>query len=451
MVAPRETAKFVVLGAGLGGALMAIYLGRAGYAVEVYEKRDDPRSAAPEEGRSINLAISTRGIESLREVGLATEVLKSAIPMRGRLMHSPRGELAFQSYGTEPGHVINSVGRAALNAALVTAAEKSPNVRIAFGQRCTGVDLESAAVSLTDARTGATSTARGDAVVGADGAFSAVRAQMLRLDRFDYEQAYLGHGYKELAIPPGSGGRFVLDPHALHIWPRGGSMMIALPNADGSFTCTVFWPLEGPGSFAAFKTPEDVLLFFSATYPDALALMPTLTSDYFRNPTGTLVTIRSCPWYYRDRVVLLGDAGHAVVPFYGQGANAAFEDCAVLSEALARHAPDREGAFAQYESLRKPHTDALADLSLANFVEMRDHAASRAFRLTRRLEQELHRLFPRRFVPLYTLVTFTRTPYAEAVARARRQTRALKATAAAAAVLVLAVALWLLLGGGGGR
>lgn len=445
-MAARETGKFIVVGAGLGGALMAIYLGRAGYEVAVYERRDDPRSGSQDHGRSINLAISTRGIESLREVGLADEVLKTAIPMQGRMMHSPRGELAFQPYGIKPGHVINSVSRAVLNVALLNAAEANPNVRIAFGQRCAGVDLETATVSLADIRTGAVSVACGDVLVGADGAFSSVRAQMLRLDRFDYQQAYLGHGYRELTIPPGAGGRFALPRHALHIWPRGGSMMIALPNADGSFTCTIFWPLEGPGSFAELKSDEDVCRFFAEVYPDATALMPTLASDYFRHPTGTLVTIRSSPWYYRDRVVLLGDACHAVVPFYGQGANAAFEDCAVLSEALGRHAPDREAAFADYESRRKQHTDALADLSLANFVEMRDHTASRAFLLTRWLEQELHRLFPSRFIPLYTLVTFTRTPYAEAVARARRQRWAVKAAAGAATALVLVVALWLLLG-----
>ncbi len=434
-----------MIGAGLGGALMAIYLGRADHAVEVYEKRGDPRVGPQDEGRSINLAISTRGIESLAEVGLADEILTTAIPMRGRMMHSPRGELTFQPYGIEARHVINSVSRTALSVALLNAAEASPNVRVVFGQRCAGVDLETATVSLVGTRDGAASTTRGDVVVGADGAFSAVRAQMLRLDRFDYQQAYLAHGYKELTIPPGPGGRFAMEKHALHIWPRGGSMMIALPNADGSFTCTIFWPLEGPGNFAALKTGEDVLTFFTETYPDAVSLMPTLAADFARNPTGTLVTIRSSPWYHRDRVVLLGDACHAVVPFYGQGANAAFEDCAVLEDALATHAPDREAAFARYESRRKKHTDALADLSLANFVEMRNHTASRAFLVSRRLEHGLHRLFPGWFVPLYTLVTFTRTPYADAVERARRQARAVKAAAGTAAALVLLLVLWVLL------
>jgi kynurenine 3-monooxygenase len=443
-MAASETTKFIVVGGGLGGALIAIYLGRAGYDVEVYERRGDPRQGSPDEGRSINLAISTRGIESLAEVGLADQVLRTAIPMRGRMIHSRRGELAFQPYGTEARHVINSVSRAALSVALLDGAETCPSVRVRFGQRCAGVDLETATVSLLDTRTGISSTAGGDVVVGADGAFSAVRAQMLRLDRYDYQQAHLDYGYKELMIPAGPGARFRLEEHALHIWPRGGSMMIALPNPDGSFTCTLFWPLEGPGSFAALQTGEDVLQCFAEMFPDAVSLMPTLTADYFRNPTGTLVTVRSRPWHHRDRVVLLGDACHAVVPFYGQGANAAFEDCAVLSDALAAHGPDREAAFARYESLRKPHTDALADLSLANFVEMRDHTAFRVFRLTRRLEQQLHRIFPRWIVPLYTLVTFTRTPYADAVERARRQAREVKA-AAAAVLLGLALLLGVLL------
>jgi len=441
----RAAPEFTIVGAGLGGALMGIYLGRAGHEVEVYERRADPRSGREEAGRSINLAISTRGIESLAEVGLADEVLAMAIPMKGRMVHSPRGELAFQPYGTEVRHVINSVSRAGLNRALLNAAEKSPNVRVVFGKRCTGVDPETATVALVDVESGEPATVKGDVVIGADGAFSAVRQQLQRLDRFSYRQEYLEHGYRELTIPARPGGQFPLEKHALHIWPRGGSMMIALPNRDGSFTCTLFWPFEGAGSFAALRTADDVLRHFRETVPDAAPLMPGLTREYFQNPVGSLVSIQCSPWHHGDRAVLLGDACHAVVPFYGQGANAAFEDCAVLAESLRTHPGDRERAFALYHSLRKRHTDALAALSMGNFVEMRDHTASRIFRLGKKLETGLHRLFPSWFVPLYTLVTFTRVPYAEAVERARRQWRAVTAAAAAlGGAIALAVLLWLL-------
>ena len=440
-VAAPDRAKFTVVGGGLGGALMAIFLGRAGYEVEVCEKRRDPRVGQAEEGRSINLAISARGLHALDQVGLASEILKRAIPMRGRMMHSLRGDLSFQPYGTRENQVINSVSRAELNMALLNAAEQSPNVRIVFGKKCAGVDLETATVSLLDDATGEASTAEGDVVVAADGAFSAVRHQMQKLERFDFEQSYLEHGYKEMSIPAGPNGTFLLERNALHIWPRGGYMMIALPNADGSFTCTCFWPLEGPNSFAALKSKADVLRFFEERFPDAAPLMPTLAEDFFENPTGSLVTIRCRPWHVRDRVVLLGDACHAVVPFYGQGANAAFEDCVVLNKALARHAPDRERAFAFYHESRKKNADALADLSLANFVEMRDKTASRAFLAGKRMEKILHRLFPAWFVPLYTMVTFTRIPYAEAVAKAKRQLRFVWAGAAAVVVLVLLLVL----------
>jgi kynurenine 3-monooxygenase len=443
----RDPAKFTVIGAGLGGALMAIYLARSGHTVEVYDARPDPRLGQAGEGRSINLAISTRGLHALTQVGLAGEVLAAAVPMRGRMLHAADGRLTFQPYGSEPDHVLHSVSRAGLNALLLDAAEKHGNIRLVFGQRCTGVDLGSATATVVDVETGQRTRVAGDVVVGADGAFSAVRQQLQRLDRFDFEQTYLGHGYRELAIPAGRGGAFPLAGDALHIWPRGERMMIALPNRDGSFTGTIFWPFAGPGSFAALRTEADLLADFRATFPDAVPLMPELARDYFAGEPASLVTIRCRPWSYEGTVVLLGDACHAVVPFYGQGANAAFEDCVVLSECLAEHGPDWPRAFAAYHALRKIHTDALADLSLANFVEMRARTASAAFLLGRRIEAAVHRLAPRRFMPLYTLVTFTRTPYADAVERDRRQRRALRALLAGGlSVLVLAVCAWLGLG-----
>src|SRR5262245_37224644 len=419
----RSGQRFLVVGGGLGGALMAVYLGQAGHEVEVYERRADPRRGKAAEGRSINLAISTRGLHALEKAGLKEKILSQAIAMRGRMLHGLDGKLRFQPYGTRPEHTINSVSRAALNALLLDAAEALPGVKLHFGARCTGVDLETARATFQPPDGSAALAAQGDALLGTDGAFSVVRQQLQKTEGFDYQQAFLDHGYKELVIPAAEGGGFLMESHALHIWPRGGSMLIALPNLDGSFTCTCFWPLQGPDSFATIRTPEQVAAHFRRQFPDAVPLMPTLIGDYADNPTGSLVTIRCSPWHHRDRVALLGDSCHAVVPFFGQGANAAFEDCVVLQECLQAHGTDREGAFAEYQRRRKANTDALADLSLANFVEMRDKTASRLFLLEKRLEKALHRAFPSWFIPLYTLVTFSRTPYAEAVRRDRRQWR----------------------------
>lgn len=432
--------RFIVVGGGLGGALMAIFLGKAGHQVEVYERRPDPRGGRAAEGRSINLAISTRGLDALERAGLREKILSIAIPMRGRMLHSPSGSIRFQPYGTRPEHTINSVSRAALNATLLDAAESLPNVRLFFGKRCVSANLDTPSAIFEDLESGEAREIHADALVGTDGAFSAIRLQMQKLEGFNYQQDYLEHGYKELVIPPAAEGGFLMEKNALHIWPRGGYMLIALPNFDGSFTCTCFWPYQGQHSFAALKTPQEVQDYFRLEFPDALPRMPTLMEDYFDNPVGSLVTIRCEPWHFRDKVVLLGDSCHAVVPFYGQGANAAFEDCVVLDECLRTNPDDRSQAFARYQQRRKRNTDALANLSLENFVEMRDKTASTLFLMEKRLEKALHRAFPAWFVPLYTLVTFTRTPYAEAVARAGRQWRVVQGIAA---VLVFLAAVFL--------
>jgi kynurenine 3-monooxygenase len=437
--------RFAVLGAGLGGALLSTYLGRAGYSVEVYERRADPRLQPLERGRSINLALSTRGLDALAGVGLAERALAAAVPMRGRMMHSREGRLSFQPYSADGRQAINSVSRNGLNGMLLDAAEECPGVRLHFGTRCIEVDLD-AGIASFELENGERTQVEGAVLVGADGAFSVLRRAMLRLERFDYSQSYLEHGYKELAIPARPGGGHALEPHALHIWPRGAFMMIALPNADGSFTGTLFWPLEGPNSFAELRNAEEVRRCFAATFPDAVPLLPRLADEYYGNPTGTLVTVRCRPWHVGGRAVLIGDAAHAIVPFYGQGANAAFEDCAVLSECLAKHGSDLAGAFAEFEARRRPNTDVLADLAVRNFVEMRDRVASRSFLLVKRLEHGLHRAFPRWFVPLYTMVTFSRTPYAEAVRRDRRQWRAFTWLAALLAAVVFLLLVLILRG-----
>ena len=433
----------VLVGAGLGGSLMAVLLGKAGYAVRGFELRPDPRRGPLEAGRSINLAISARGLHALEQVGLAREILSMAVPMRGRMIHSPDGRTAFQPYGTSPDQVNNSVSRGDLNVALLNAAEKFPDVRFSFGYRCQGVDLDSGEVSLLDTGTAQERSVGGDVVIGADGAFSVVRRQLMKQDRFEYLQSFLSHGYKELTIPPGPGGRFLLERNALHIWPRGGFMMIALPNRDGSFTCTLFLPFEGQNSFAALTSEAEVRRFFETTFPDAEPLMPDLGVQYSAHPTGSMVTIRCSPWRSRGRVGLLGDACHAVVPFHGQGANAAFEDCVALDDCIRRHAPDWEAVFASFEGLRKENTDALADLSIANFEEMKHHTGSRLFLLRKALEKRLHRLFPSRFVPLYMMISFTLIPYAEARRRARRQARLFLSAAAGALVRALLLLFWL--------
>lgn len=434
--------KFVLVGSGLAGGLLAAYFGRRGYEVELYERRADPRAGNFVGGRSINLALSTRGIHALEQLGIAEEVLKHAIPMRGRMIHDKSGELHFSPYDRDPNKHINSIGRAALNTTVIEAALRYPNVRVHFNHRCTDVDLDSATAQFDSSQP---VTASGDAIIGVDGAFSAVRqAMQKRLPNFQYDESYLAHGYKELTIPPAADGSWRMEKEALHIWPRKSFMMIALPNPDGSFTCTLFWEFKGPRSFESTQTDDDIRRFFDEEFPDAVPLMPTLLEDYRENPTGSLVTIRCAPWSYKDKVALVGDAAHAVVPFYGQGMNAAFEDCVVLDECLAQFPSDRERAFAEYFSRRKGNADALADLAVQNFVEMRDKTASRLFRAKKKLDHFLEGLLPGTYLPLYTMVTFTRIPYAAAARRARLQDRIVYA-GLAAGVALIAVALILLI------
>jgi kynurenine 3-monooxygenase len=445
-LAPHDPPQFTIVGAGLAGALMACYLGKAGYRVDLYEKRLDPRGTSLQGGRSINLAISVRGLHALHQVGLAEEVLRTAIPMRGRMMHAPSGKLTFQPYGKDASESINSISRAGLNLTLVNAAARYKSVRLFFDQKCTGIDVDTATLELTHETTHAVTHVPAACVIGSDGAYSAVRAAMQKQDCFNYRQDYLSHGYKELTMPAGPEGRFRMDKHALHIWPRHAFMMIALPNFDGSFTCTLFLPFEGSVSFAALRTEAAIERFFREQFPDALELMPGLVEDFLKHPTGSMVTVRCSPWHVDGRVVLLGDACHAVVPFLGQGMNAAFEDCAVLHECLRSAGPrvNLAAVFQEYESLRKVHTDTLADLCIDNFLEMRDRVSSRSFLLQKKAGIFLHALFPRWYLPLYTLITFTRTPYADAVRRVRVQRRVVWTAAAGLGLLLLAILLILI-------
>ena len=409
--------RVVIVGAGLTGALLATMLGQRGYDVAVYERRPDPRATGAERGRSINLAISTRGLTALQQVGLEDAVLERALLMKGRMIHTADGEQEFQPYSADGERGINSISRGELNNVLLDAAERLPGVDLHFDHRLTSIDIDGRAMAFTGPD-GSVDVAA-DAIIGADGAFSVVRRAMQGRDGFDFSQDYLSHSYKELTIPPVDGD-YALDPGALHIWPRGASMMIALPNLDRSFTATLFWPRKGPGSFEDIATPEQARRYFDDNYPDASELMPDLEEDYRLNPVGSLLTVRCSPWN-AGRVALIGDAAHAICPFYGQGANAGFEDCIELMAQLELHAGSWEPALDAYARIRKPQGDAIADLALHNFIEMRDSVNSPVYQVVHRAEQVLHRALGDRYKTRYEMVSFSTTPYAEIESTVRKQ------------------------------
>lgn len=396
-----NTKNIGITGAGLVGSLLAIYLARRGYRVAVFERRGDMRKHSLYSGRSINLALSNRGLRALAEVGMAGQLNVNAIPMKGRLMHDLKGELTFQPYGKE-GQYINSVSRAGLNMVLMDEAERL-GVEFYFDHRCTHVDFENTELTLQQGNS--TFHKRFDWIFGSDGAFSAVRLAMQLTDRFELSQHYIEHGYKELRIPPDDRGGFRLEPQALHIWPRDSFMLIALPNPDGTFTCTLFLPFEGAVSFDSLRSDAAVTAFFQQYFPDVLPLMPTLVEDFRDNPTGSLVTVRAYPWV-KNRTTLIGDAAHAIVPFYGQGMNAGFEDCRVLNELLTTHHEDWTAAMHSFQQVRKPDADAVARLALDNFIEMRDLVGDENFLFRKKIEAKLHELYPEQWVPLYSMVTF---------------------------------------------
>jgi kynurenine 3-monooxygenase len=413
-----------LIGAGLNGPLLALGLVRRGFHVEIYERRPDMRRVRMSAGRSINLALSTRGIHALTEAGLWSKMRQIIIPMKGRMMHLTTSELTFQPYGKDEAEVINSISRAELNIALINAAEKQC-VKIHFQQRCTGIDLRTGMLHLRDERTGDDRTIGSTVVIGCDGSASAIRGEMLKMNRFNFSQQYLDYGYKELTIPAGLDGRHVLATDALHIWPRGNYMLIALPNVDGTFACILFLPFEGPDSFAELTTPAAVMKFFQSRFPDTISIMPGLADNFFANPTGAMVTIKCSPWQVQGRSLLLGDAAHAIVPFFGQGINCGFEDCTCLLELLDRHGADWERVFTEFEKARKINTDAIADLAVENFVEMRDRVADPRFLLRKKVELALEARYPQLFVPKYAMVTFHRVPYATALKRGQVQDRML--------------------------
>jgi kynurenine 3-monooxygenase len=407
-----------LVGAGLAGCLLATLLGRRGIPVTLYERRPDPRVVGAERGRSINLAVSARGLDALERVGLRDDALARALPMHGRMVHPIEGRQSFRPYSADGKRAINSISRAELNSALLDTAERTDGVTVRFEHRLTKLDLDKGRLRFETPSGTADEPAR--IVLASDGSYSAARRAVTFRQGFDFSQDYLEHGYKELTIPDRD-GEFAIDPDALHIWPRGSSMMIALPNLDRSFTCTLFWPKE---ELTALYSDREIIDFFRARYPDVVDLMPTLADDFLHNPDGSLVTVRCWPWVHHGdgaTLALVGDAAHAIVPFFGQGANCAMEDCIEIDRCLSETSGDWPAALATYEQRRKANCDTIAELALDNFVEMRDRVNSPVFRAKTAAEHWLERRLPGRYVSRYELVSFSTIPYAEIPGRMRRQ------------------------------
>eukprot|EP01132_Coremiostelium_polycephalum_P004513 gene4513-5627_t len=406
-----QNKTLTIVGAGLSGCTLALLLGKAGYNIDVVEKR--PRENDPaQRARSINLALSERGINTLKQTYCFDEIEKIAIPMKGRMVHTIDGQQNFQPYSSDTEKHLFSVSRQLLNEKLRDHAEKLPNVSFSFNQQFSEFNIRK-------------ELSKNTTYIGCDGAFSAIRSSMTKLDRQEYSQSFLEHGYKELSIPAGENSSWLLDKNCLHIWPRNSYMMIALPNIDGSFTCTLFFPFEcknGGESFQSLNSNDKVVDFFKKIFPDAFPLMPTLTEDFFANPTSSLVTVRTFPWYHQDKAVLVGDAAHAIVPFYGQGMNAAFEDCLELYSTFLRLNPDPlhlesktlVEIYKSYQDRRKMNSDAIAEMAIENFIEMRDSVVDPLFVFKKKVEHLLEKTFPNRYVSRYELISFSTVPYATA-------------------------------------
>ena len=438
-VASTQTQRVAIVGGGLAGSLLALALSERGHEVDVYERRDDPRIAGGEGGRSINLGLSKRGIQALTEVGLIDMVMPLTVVMRGRVIHAPDGTTRFQPYGKNRGEVLYSIDRNELIRLLLDRAERQPGVKLHFGHRFVSADKERRELEIESE--GVVRRIAADWVICADGAFSRCRPEMQRGLRADYHREYLEWGYKELTLAVGADGQSVIDLTALHVWPRAHCLFVSHPNRDGSHTLTLFLPHEGPDSFETTQTPEGIRALFQKYFPDLLPMLPALVEQWTGRPTGTLLTTKTAPWRFEDWMVLVGDSAHAVYPFYGQGMNSAFEDCSALLSALKAHGIDRAAAFATYETSRRPHTDVLMELSKANFVELRQKVNSPWFLARKRLDVALNRLMPKVWLPIYTMVSHTTMPYGEALARARRQDRILGGAAAVVA-LTLACSVW---------
>lgn len=411
-----EKEHIAIVGAGLVGSMQACYMAQRGYQVSVFERRGDIRKAEIAAGKSINLALSDRGWKALRGINMEEAIREIAIPMKGRMIHALDGELSFQPYSKD-GKCIYSVSRGGLNQLLLEKADEYEGVSLHFNKQCKDIDLKTNSIRFKDVVSGEVITQKFDRIFGTDGAYSAVRLRMQKVDRFDFSQEYLSHGYKELEIPALPNGEHRMDLNSLHIWPRGEFMLIALPNMDGSYTVTLFFPFEGPTSFESIKTERDVVDFFERTFPDAVPHMPNLVEDYFANPTSSLVMIKCDPWHYEDKVCLMGDSAHGIVPFYGQGMNAGFEDCTYFEALMEEHNSDWTKVLEAYSKIRKPAGDAILELAVRNYIEMRDLTADPHFVLQKKIEKRFAKKYPEKWMPLYEQVTFSHIPYEEALER----------------------------------
>lgn len=412
--------NITIAGAGLVGSLLGIYLAKRGYSVSIYERRSDMRKESLSAGRSINLALSDRGLLALKKVGLEDEIKKISIPMHGRYIHNADGSTAFQPYGKE-GQFINSVSRATLNIKLMELAEQE-GVKIYFNHKCANINWNKNEINF-DTENGNCITTNFDLLFGADGAYAATRLQhQVHHSKFNYQQYYIDCGYKELTIPPTKEGDFAMEVNALHIWPRKDYMLIGLPNLDKTFTCTLFFPFEGETSFSKLDTKEKVKSFFEKTFPDAIKLMPNYLDDFFENPTSSLVTVKCYPWIRDDKFTLIGDAAHAVVPFFGQGMNCGFEDCRILDELMEANENNWHNILEAFQQTRKPDADAIADLAIENFIEMRAKTADPKFLLQKKIEVRLHEKYPNQWIPAYAQVTFSpNIRYSDALKRGQIQ------------------------------
>lgn len=413
--------KATIVGAGLVGSLWAKYLSKAGYKVSIYEKRPDMRALKMSAGKSINLATSYRGWKALDEIGIGDEIRKIAIPMRGRTIHNLDGTLNYQPYGNE-GQAIYSVSRGEINAKLMNIAEQSLGTKINFNQECIDVDLKQGKCVFKNTINGEIIEETSDLVFATDGAFSAVRYHgMQKIDRFNYSQNYIADGYREILLPAGKNGEYVMEKETLHIWPRGRFMLIALPNFDGSFTCTLFMPFEGHDfCFNNLKTKEDVNSFFKIVFPDFYHLMPNVADEWESHPLSSLAIVRCYPWT-KDKVALMGDAAHATVPFFGQGMNCGFEDCSVMWQLMQKHNENWELIYEEYQTLRKPNGDAVQDLSLQNYIVMRDKVMDENYQLQQKIERRINELYPDKYFPLYSMVSFTDIEYQIALEKGNKQ------------------------------
>lgn len=419
----QEKKNIAIIGSGLVGSLLAIYLKRYGHKITVFDRRPDIRNIEFS-GRSINLAMSNRGWNALKTVGIEEEIKKIAIPLDKRAMHVIGKEQYFQKYGKD-GEAIWSISRGVLNKRMIDLAENN-GVDFRFEEKVWDIDLPRAVVYTGESEKGEWKEYPFDLVFGCDGAFSRVRHKMQRRSRFDYSQDFIDVGYKELTIPANADGTHKLDKHSFHIWPRGKFMFIAMPNLDGSFTCTLFMPFEGEVSFESLQTKKDAVRFFNTYFPNVKDEIENLTEDFFKNPTSAMVTMKCYPWTYWDKVALVGDSAHAVVPFYGQGMNAGFEDIYVLDQLIQEFGDDWERIFTTYQEKRKPNADAIAELSYRNFIEMSSKTADANFLLQKKIEKHFSSKHPEKWIPAYSRVTFSNRPYAEALAEGDAQEEIMK-------------------------